>query len=243
MAVFVIPAYNEEANVPRLLADLESRPDLWRDGGRVVLVDDGSTDRTVDVARSHRGELPVEVLVAERNGGPGKAFDRGFRRALAFCREDELIVTLESDTTSDLDAVEAMMAAAHAGADVVLASHHGTGELANVSAHRRFLSRAASSVIRRSGGLDASTVSSFFRVYRASVLQRGYQTYGENLIQERGFACKAEILIKLDKQGARIAEVPVSLDWSKREGESKLRVLPTVHGYARLMMRQARERA
>ena len=38
--------------------------------------------------------------------------------------------------------------------------------------------------------------------------------------------------------GARIAEVPVALDWSKREGESKLRVLPTMGGYARLMMRQ-----
>ena len=237
MAFFVIPAYNEEANVPRLLADLESRPDLWRDGGRVILVDDGSTDRTVDVARAHRGELPVEVLVAERNGGPGKAFDRGFRHVLERCGDDELIVTLESDTTSDLDAVEAMLAAAAAGADIVLASHHGTGELANVSAHRRFLSRAASSVIRRGGGLDASTVSSFFRVYRAGTLRAGYERYGENLIQERGFACKAEILIKLSRLGITVAEVPVILDWSKREGESKMKVLPTMGGYARMMAR------
>jgi dolichol-phosphate mannosyltransferase len=243
MAVFVIPAYNEEANVPRLLADLESRPDLWRDGGRVVLVDDGSTDRTVDVARAHRGVLPVEVLVAERNGGPGKAFDRGFRHVLERCGDDELIVTLESDTTSDLDAVEAMLAAAAAGADIVLASHHGTGELANVSAHRRFLSRAASSVIRRGGGLDASTVSSFFRVYRAETLRAGYERYGEQLIQERGFACKAEILIKLSRMGIRVAEVPVTLDWAKREGESKMKVLPTMGGYARLMARQTFARA
>ena len=35
----------------------------------------------------------------------------------------------------------------------------------------------------------------------------------------------------------------MSLDWSRREGESKLRVLPTVGGYARLMMRQVRQRA
>jgi dolichol-phosphate mannosyltransferase len=243
MAVFVIPAYNEEANVPRLLADLESRPDLWRDGGRVVLVDDGSTDRTVDVARAHRGELPVEVLVAERNGGPGQAFDRGFRHVLERCGDDELIVTLESDTTSDLDAVEAMLGAAAAGADIVLASHHGTGELANVSAHRRFLSRAASSVIRRGGGLDASTVSSFFRVYRAETLRAGYERYGESLIQERGFACKAEILIKLSRMGITVAEVPVTLDWAKREGESKMKVLPTMGGYARLMARQTFARA
>ena len=243
MAVFVIPAYNEEANVPRLLADLESRPGLWADGGWVILVDDGSTDRTVEVARAHDGDLPVEVLVAERNGGPGKAFDRGFRRALTFCSRDELIVTLESDTTSDLDAVEAMLAAARGGADVVLASHHGNGSLANVSAHRRFLSRAASSVIRRGGGLDASTVSSFFRVYRADVLHRGYERYGDTFIRERGFACKAEILMKLSRLGITIAEVPVTLDWSKREGESKMKVLPTMGGYARLMARQTFARA
>ena len=38
---------------------------------------------------------------------------------------------------------------------------------------------------------------------------------------------------------AEIAEVPVSVDWSSREGESKLRVLPTMRGYARVMARQA----
>ena len=112
-----------------------------------------------------------------------------------------------------------------------------------MSAHRRFLSRAASSVIRRGGGLDASTVSSFFRVYRAETLRAGYERYGEQLIQERGFACKAEILIKLSRMGIRVAEVPVTLDWAKREGESKMKVLPTMGGYARLMARQTFARA
>jgi dolichol-phosphate mannosyltransferase len=243
MAVFVIPAYNEEANVPRLLADLQFRPDLWRDGGRVVLVDDGSTDGTIDAARAHGGDLPVEILPLVRNQGPGTAFDRGFRRALASADDDEMIVTLESDTTSDLDALDAMLAAAHEGADVVLASHHKEGELVGVSAHRRFLSRAASSVIRRGGGLDASTVSSFFRVYRAAALRAGYERYGDAFIRERGFACKAEILMKLSRIGITIAEVPVTLDWSRRQGASKMKVLPTMGGYARLMARQAVARA
>jgi len=242
MAIFVIPAFNEERNVGRLLADLESRPGLWRDG-RVVLVDDGSSDDTVASALAHDGELPLEVLRQVPNQGPGRAFDRGFAHVLASAPPDALIVTLESDTTSDLDALEEMLATARSGADVVLASHHDQGELVNVTAHRRFLSRAAAYAIRRISRLDAKTVSSFFRVYRASVLRSGYERHGDDFIREPGFACKAEILIKLDKRGARIAEVPVSLDWSKREGESKLRVLPTVGGYARLMMRSARERA
>lgn len=245
MAHFVIPAYNEEANVPRLLADLRSRPELWR-GGHVILVDDGSTDGTVAATRAHAGELPLIVVRQTPNQGAGRAFDRGFRSALQLAPADGLIVTLESDTTSDLDALAEMLAQARAGADVVLASHHDGGELVNVGAHRRLLSKAAAYAIRRSAGLEARTVSSFFRVYRASALRAAYVRYGADFIREPGFACKAEILIKLNNMGVRVAEVPVSLDWSRREGESKLRVLPTMHGYARLMMRQvgaARERA
>jgi dolichol-phosphate mannosyltransferase len=234
---FVIPAFNEEANVPRLLADLESRPALWL-GGRVVLVDDGSTDATAGVAAAYDGPMAVEVLRQTPNRGPGRAFDRGFLHALATADDEDLIVTLESDTTSDLDAIEAMLAAARAGADVVLASHHGGGALVNVAAHRRFLSRAAAFAIRRSAGVDARTVSSFFRVYRAAALRRGYERYGDAFIREGGFACKAEILIKLVRLGATVAEIPVALDWSRRKGASKLRVLPTVGGYARLMARQ-----
>ena len=244
MAIFVIPAFNEEGNIPRLLEDLESRPALW-EGGWVVLVDDGSSDGTVAAARAHEGDLPIEILCQEQNQGAGRAFDRGFRHALRFAAHDALIVTLESDTTSDLDALEEMLATAHSGADVVLASHHDQGELVNVTAHRRFISKAAAYAIRRISKLDAKTVSSFFRVYGAQALRDGYTRYGDGFIREPGFACKAEILMKLDRMGVRIAEVPVALDWSKREGESKLRVLPTMGGYARLMMRQVatRERA
>jgi dolichol-phosphate mannosyltransferase len=241
MPVIVVPAFNEEANVPNLMRDLAERPELWRDG-RIILVDDGSSDRTVEVARTHGRGLPLEVLEQGKNQGPGRAFDAGFRRALEIAGEDELIITMESDTTSDLDALEGMMFVAREDADIVLASHHDGGQLANVSRHRRFLSKAASSAIRRGAGLDASTVSSFFRVYRASILREGYEEHGDALIRERGFACKAELLIKLSRLGARVAEVPVTLDWANRQGESKMRVLPTMAGYARMMTRQVASR-
>jgi len=242
MNVFVIPAFNEELNVPRLLADLEGRPELWQ-GGYVILVDDGSTDGTVAAARAHVGDVPLVVVPQIRNQGPGRAFDRGFKMALELCDDDDFIITMESDTTSDLSALTTMLEAARGGADVVLASLCDGAELVNVARHRRALSHAASFVIRRGSGLDARTVSSFFRVYRSGALREAYAVHGDGLIREPGFACKAEILIKLDRLGAEIAEVPVSVDWSSREGESKLRVLPTVRGYARVMARQATAKA
>jgi dolichol-phosphate mannosyltransferase len=239
MQTFVVPAYDEALNIPRLLADLESRPALWAGGGRLLIVDDGSSDDTVAVAQAYDGPLPVEVLVQPRNMGPGRAFDRGFRRALELCTHDEdLIITLEADTTSDLDALAQMFHEAHAGADLVLASVHAGGELVGVGRRRAALSRAAAAVIRHSAGLDARTVSSFFRVYRAGILRNGYARFGDDLIQERGFACKAELLAKLMRVDATVVEVPISLDASRRQGESKLRVLPTVAGYTRLVGRQ-----
>lgn len=234
---FVIPAFNEEANIPRLLDDLEGRPELWS-GGSVIVVDDGSTDGTVEAVQRHAGELPIVLVRQIRNQGPGRAFDRGFRTALGIGHPDDLVVTMESDTTSDLDAVGTMLSAARSRADVVLASVHAGGTIVGAGRHREVLSRAAAAAIRRSAGVDARTVSSFFRVYRASALQAGYARHGDSFIRERGFACKAEILAKLVRLGLEVEEVPVDLDASRRIGESKLKVLPTMGGYTRLMARQ-----
>ena len=83
MAVFVIPAFNEEANVPRLLADLESRPELWRDGGWVILVDDGSTDGTVEAAaRARRRPAGRGARAGRATRARARRSTAGFRRAL-----------------------------------------------------------------------------------------------------------------------------------------------------------------
>lgn len=238
MQVFVIPAFNEQENVPRLLADLEARPALWQ-GGHVILVDDGSSDDTAAVAQAYDGPVPLILVRQIRNQGAGRAFDRGFRFALELCDDDDLVVTLESDTTSDLDALEEMLLRAREGADVVLASVHADGgEMVGAGRLRESLSKAASSAVRMTAGIDARTVSSFFRVYRASILRQAYDRHGEAFIREGGFACKAEILGKLSRMDAVVAEVPVDLDSSRRIGESKLKVLPTMAGYSRLMARQ-----
>jgi dolichol-phosphate mannosyltransferase len=148
-------------------------------------------------------------------------------------------VTLEADSTGDLDALPQMLERAAAGADLVLASW----VMQNVSLRRRLLSACAGLVVRRVLGVRAQSVSSFFRVYRASLLREAAERYGDTLIREPGFACKAELLSKLAALGARIEEVPVGLDWSKRAGPSKMPVLRTIGAYWRMMARRRWERA
>ena len=236
--IFVVPAFNEEANILRLLADLQSRPALFPPGSRVVVVDDGSTDDTAALVATYEGWLPVQLVRLRKNGGPGAAFRAGVAAALAASPEDALVVTLEADTTSDLDSVPAMVARAAAGADLVLASWR----MVNVGLVRRVLSEGAAIYFRRALGVQAHTVSSFFRVYRSSILRKAVERHGDDLIREPGFACKAELLSKLAALGACIEEEPVLLDWSRRDGESKIPVMRTPASYTRMVLRERRAR-
>jgi dolichol-phosphate mannosyltransferase len=234
-SMFVIPAYNEELNLPRLFADLEARPSLFPYGSRIIIVDDGSQDRTAELITDYAGPLPIELLSMGENQGPGAAFRAGFAAALEHCPDDGFVVTLEADTTSDLDALPTMLERAAAGAELVLASW----KMQNVSRRRRALSAAAGVVVRLALGVEAKTVSSFFRVYRAGTLRSAIERYGDGFVRERGFACKAEILANLARLGARIEEVQVDLDWSRREGESKMPVFKTMLCYWRMLARQS----
>jgi dolichol-phosphate mannosyltransferase len=230
----VIPAYNEQENIAQLFADLERRQELLIGARSILIVDDGSDDLTATLVSAYDGPLPIELLSFDQNQGPGAAFRAGFEHALETAPEDAFVVTLEADGTGDLEALPRMLAAAAAGADVVLADW----KMQNVSAHRRACSAAAGFVVRHALGIDAKTVSSFFRVYRASVLRSAFARHGDHLIRESGFACKAEILAKLAGMGARIVEEPVALDWSRRSGESKMPVLKTMVAYWRMLFRE-----
>jgi dolichol-phosphate mannosyltransferase len=234
--VFVIPAFNEEDNLPRLFSDLEARPQLFPDGSRVIVVDDGSADGTPALVEAYAGPLPVQLVRLEQNQGPGAAFRAGFAAALDHAEDEAFIVTLEADTTGDIDSLPAMLERAAAGAELVLAKWR----MVNVSLTRRVLSAGAGFVVRHALGLQAHTVSSFYRVYRAGSLRTAVDHYGDDLIREPGFACKAEILAKLIHLGARVEEVPVELDTAKRVGKSKMPILRTFAAYWRMMARQRR---
>jgi dolichol-phosphate mannosyltransferase len=235
MIRFVIPAYNESQNIPNLLADLAPRArDL---GARVIIVDDGSTDGTSDVIEQHREDLHLAVVRHKVNRGLGTAINSGLRAALGEAHDDDFIVTLEADNTSDLDDLPAMLARASEGYDVVTASVYAPGgRIVGVAPWRLAASKAVSNTFRMAGGLQQiHTLSSLYRVYRAGTLRRAAETYGYLLVREPGFAANVELMLKLYNSGATVGEVPTVNDWTRRKGVSKMNLKPTVMAYGRLM--------
>jgi dolichol-phosphate mannosyltransferase len=235
MIRFVIPAYNEAENIPELFADLA--PYAREYGARVIIVDDGSTDGTLEAISEHRRDMHVVVVRHPRNLGLGTAINTGIRAALGeSADDDDAIITLEADNTSRLSDLPRMLDRFAEGKDIVLASVYAPGgAIIGIDGWRVTASRAVSTTFRIIGGIhDVHTLSSLYRVYRAGTLRRAAETYGYLLVREPGFAANVELLLKLYNAGASVAEVPTVNDWGRRRGTSKMRLRPTIAAYGRL---------
>lgn len=241
--IFVVLACNEERNIGHLLHGL-SRLDHNPHSSQVIVVNDGSQDRTRDIAVSWGHSLQIEVIDHPINLGVGQGFRTGFVAALQHAGPDDIIVTMEADNTCDLTILRQMLQQVETGSDVSLASCYAPGgAVLRTTPSRLILSKAANLMVRRLlRASEVHTYSSFYRAYRASALRRAMERYGERFIEEPGFVCMVEVLVKLHRLGLRITEVPMILDGGQRTGGSKMRIMRTIFCYVRFILRDLLQR-
>ena len=219
-----LPAYNEEATIPALFPRFKQ---VFPDPGaryRIVLYNDGCVDRTVERTLAWRNELNVEVIGKPVNLGLGE----GLRRLVAHAAEhgagDDVLFIMDCDDTHHPEQFAAMLAALDCGHDVVIASRYRRGSrIAGVAPHRQLLSIGAATLFKLlhwCRGVRDYTCG--FRGYRVALLQRARAHYGERLIEERGFACMVELLLKLNRLGARLCEIPLDLRYDLKQSASKM---------------------
>ncbi len=95
-----------------------------------------------------------------------------------------------------------------------------------------FLSHMSNTFVREFLGIHGIlTVSSFFRLYRSSVIRDLQLIWGPGIVERSGFECMIELAMKLVHRGTQLSEVPMVLDTSKRVGRSKMKILRTIWGY------------
>lgn len=201
-----IPAYNEEKHIARVVCEARKYCD------RVVVVDDGSKDRTAEVA-SRAG---AEVLVHPENYGKGQALRDLFLYAEQIGAE--ILVTMDGDEQHDASEIPKLVEAIRNGADIASGSRFLGGRVeGEMPGYRRFGNRVLSSLAVK-GALGLTDTQCGFRAYRVSVLRR-------ILPSEMGMGADAEILAKALEQGLKIVEVPVSV----RYGEDTSTYNPLFH--------------
>jgi glycosyltransferase involved in cell wall biosynthesis len=237
----VVPVFNEAPNLARLYEGLRAADrEAANFDVHVVLVDDGSTDGTPELARELGAGIDLTVLTESTNRGPGHAFGTAFSHLSSLVRPDDVVVTMEGDNTSRTELIAAMLRRSEEGHDAVFASPYMYGgAILHTRATRVVLSHIANTFVKEFFGVHGLlTVSSFFRLYRGSSLQRLQSHYGERIIERAGFESMVEVVMKMMYLGMSISEMPMVLDTSRRAGVSKLNTRRTILGYLALYGRK-----
>ncbi len=225
----VLPAFNEERDLPKLLPRIKAALERLCDY-RILVVDDGSKDATAAIVTALSRTMPITLIRHPYNQGLGAAIRTGLKAAAEL---DGVVVTLDADNSQDPALIPTLIEEIRRGADVAIASRYqpGAAEI-GVPRHRLLLSHGASAMlkilIRYPGVRDYSCG---FRAYRVQTLRQLIATYGENFLRETGFSCMLELLINLRRIDARVSEVPLVLRYDLKEGASKMRIGRTLYRY------------
>jgi len=226
----VLPVYNEEGRIESLLNHIDEAMEDADIAYEVLLVDDGSRDRTQEIVRSCAARIPIRIMKHEVNRGLGATIRDGLVAAVELSGDRDIIVTMDADDTHAPGLILRMVRMISEGHDVVIASRYRQGSrTVGVPFTRLALSHVSSWMFRivfPIRGVRDFTCG--YRAYRARVIRDSLARYGENFFDQDGFQCMVDILLKLRRMNIVFGEVPFILRYDWKEGGSKMNVSKTV---------------
>ena len=185
----VLPAYNEEDSLPPLLKRVNDAYNLFKWDASVLVVNDGSKDNTLNIARNFKGDIKVDVLDIQPNGGLANAINRGIRTAIEGLNDSDIIVTLDADDSQNPFLIQRMMQQVAEGSDLVIASRYQPGaRIKGLKRSRKLFSWAAGMLFRVFVGFEGiKDYTCGFRAYRVDMLRKTINFYGDKFSTQKGF--------------------------------------------------------
>ena len=212
MIITCIPAFNEE----RTIADIVKKSLDYAD--KVIVCDDGSTDKTAEVARKN-GAI---VIKHNKNQGYGAAIIALFDMARQ--ENADIMITLDGDGQHSPNQIPQLIDVMREhNVDVVIGS--------------RFLDKKLSSPRYRKHGIKIITSTlNYGTDLKVTDSQSGFRAYSKRAIDvihptEDGMSVSTEILLKISNKGLSIAEVPISILYDGTKSKQN----PVLHGTSVLM--------
>jgi glycosyltransferase involved in cell wall biosynthesis len=193
----VVPAFNEEATLARVVDKLIHVPYLFE----IVIVDDCSSDRTLEIARQLAAKYPqVRALTHQRNRGKTDALRTGF----AETRGDIVIVQdadLEYDPSEMKDVIQPIVEGI---ADVVFGSRFLIRKAARVLYFYHYIANKSLTFFSNLlTNINLSDVETGYKAFRGEIIRN-------MVITSKGFGFEIEVTAKVAKLGCAIFEVPIS---------------------------------
>ncbi len=233
MIYLLLPAYNEEKSIGGLIErviNLKKNSNLCFS---ILAVDDGSTDDTAKTLNYFKNDIPIEIISHKENKGLGEALKYGILYLLPKLNDNDIVVTMDADNTHDPSLIPIMVDKICKGYDVIIASRFKEGgKEIGVPDIRKFFSKSAKLIFTLLFPIsNVRDYTSGYRAYKYTILKKSFDKYGSDLIEESGFVCMVELLLKLRKFGAIMNEVPLILRYDFKKGKSKMKVIRTILRY------------
>lgn len=203
----IIPAYNEEKNLPHTINSLKKLKDFILE---IIVVDDGSRDKTSLVAK----DMGAKVISYKPNKGKGRAFIEGIPHITG-----EYVVQIDADHQFQPFDIPKLVKSLKDGNDIVLGSRFKGGDIAKGSVSR----------MNMFGNWVMSTATSVFSGHRVYDIMAGFKAFKADALRALGletdhFGYEAEIVVKGKHMGFKIGEVPIT--YTKRiDGVSNVKKL------------------
>jgi dolichol-phosphate mannosyltransferase len=196
----------------------------------IVVVDDGSTDGTARLVSRYLEYLPVHLERHDVNRGLGTTIRDGLKRAVSVATDEDIVVVMDADNTHTPGLIRTMVRVVREGADVVIASRYRAGShIRGVPVHRQLLSLGARALLQTVFPIrGVRDYTCGYRAYRARVLREAFRRYGDDFVNQQGFQCMIDILLKLRELDLVFREVPLILRYDFKQGASKMKVARTI---------------
>lgn len=210
-SVAIIPAYNEEVALGSIILRTLQYVD------EVIIVNDGSDDKTVEVARL----AGAEIINHATNLGKGEALKSGF----SAIGDVDVVVTIDGDGQHNPDEIPSLIKPViEDGADLVNGSRYMNGPEENTPAYRRVGQQVLDNATNISAGIKVTDSQSGFRAFSPAACKvfRFYDT---------GFGIESEMLVDVAEAGLKIVEVPITVRYDV-DGSTKN---PVTHGVGVLL--------
>jgi hypothetical protein len=199
-ATILLPAYNEEDALPSVLADLAG---VIQEGWEILVVDDGSSDRTAEIASAHKG---CRLVRHGTNLGKGAAMQTGF----AYAR-GERVVVMDADATYPASAVPRILALLEENDLVRCVRERGKDDMPAVN---RLGNKVFDRLLSAAHGLEGvDQLSGLYGIRRDVYLRLN--------IESQGFDVEAELWVKAHANKLTATSFPIA--YQTRLGDKKLR--------------------
>ena len=235
MIYIILPSYNEEKNLVKILKKIEFLNKKIK--SKVILVDDGSNDSTLKLG-TKKYSFKVIYLRHKINKGLSVALETGFKKVIKIGDEKDVVITLDSDNTHPIDLIPKMIKKINKNNDIVIASRfQKESRVKGVNFFRKLMSSGAKLIFKiffPFKNLNDYTCN--YRAYKFSLIKRIMKE--KNFFKKEGFNIAAKILIYFIKfyKNLSLAEVPLILSYHKKIGASKMKVILTIYLTIKLIL-------